>query len=82
MSGAPFLSKIHSPSLPRLDCVFHQGVTCLEVLRSLQLFRLPLHFLDLTALRVHLRARINEGDRRENRSGNSDQNTCVNVHDL
>jgi hypothetical protein len=58
--------------LSRFDRVFHQGVTRLKMLRSLQLFRLPLHFLDLAALRVHLGTRVNQGDRCENRSRSSD----------
>jgi len=61
-----------SPGLSRFDRVFHQGVTRLEMLRSLQLFRLPLHFIDLAALRVHLGTRINQRDRCENRSRSSD----------
>jgi hypothetical protein len=71
-----------SPGLPRCDRVFHQGVTRLEVLRSLQLFRLHLHFLDLTPLRVYLGTRVNQGDCCENRSGDSGQNACINIHSL
>jgi len=69
-----------SPGLSRFDRVFHQRVTRLEMLRSLQLFRLPLHFLDLAALRVHLGTRVNQGDCRESRSRSSDQDTWINVH--
>ena len=61
-----------SPGLSRFDRVFHQGVTRLEMLRSLQLFRLRLHFLDLAALRVHLGTRVNQGDCCQNRSRSSD----------
>jgi hypothetical protein len=46
-----------------------------------RLLRLPLHFLNLVALRVRLGTRVDERDRGENRACHSGQNTCVNIHD-
>ena len=80
--GRPVFSKMDGPSLSCRDRVLHQGVTRLEVLCSSQMIGLPLHFLHLSTLSVGLRPRVNKGDGRENRTRNSGQHACIDVHAL
>lgn len=52
----------------------------LKVLRPPQLVCLPLHFLYLPALRVRLRARVDNGDSREKRSRYSGEKARIDIH--